>query len=351
MNKKKTKVLVCLSGGVDSSVTAALLVRAGYNVTAAFMINYDEKDQAKKNCWINDYRDAARVAAHLNIPIVRWNFTKEYKRDVLDYMYREYKAGRTPNPDVLCNQFVKFGAWLKKAKVEGFDFLATGHYATTKNGELLTAKDTHKDQTYFLHQLSKEQLSHTLFPLGPYTKPQVRVLAKKFKLPTATRAESMGICFVGEVPMKDFLEKKIKHTPGLIKDIETKEILGNHDGLAFYTIGQRHNLNSKNRAEPLHVVKKEAKTNTIFVGPKNSPGLFQSEIKLTKVHWISGQSPQFPVKCRVRLRHGQELRPATLIQKNKQVYLTVTKPEWAVAPGQFAVFYQNTHCLGGGIIA
>lgn len=351
MNKKKTRVLVCLSGGVDSSVTAALLARAGYDVTAAFMINYDAKDQAKKNCWITDYRDAARVAAHLGIPIVRWNFTKEYKRDVLDYMYREYKAGRTPNPDVLCNQFVKFGAWLKKARKEGFDYLATGHYATNKNGELLTAKDTHKDQTYFLHQLSKEQLQHTLFPLGPYTKPQVRALAKKFKLPTANRAESMGICFVGEVPMKDFLEKKIKHTPGLIKDIQTGETLGTHDGLAFYTIGQRHNLNSKNRAEPLHVVKKDPKTNTIFVGPKNSSELFQTEIKLTKVHWISGQPPQFPVKCKVRLRHGQNLRIAKITQKGKSIFLVCSQPEWAVAPGQFAVFYTTNHCLGGGIIA
>lgn len=348
---KKTKVLVCLSGGVDSSVTAALLVRAGYDVTAAFMINYDAKDQAKKNCWITDYRDAARVAAHLGIPLVRWNFTKEYKRDVLDYMYREYKAGRTPNPDVLCNQYVKFGAWLRKARAQGFNFLATGHYATTKHGVLLTAKDTHKDQTYFLHQLTKEQLNHTLFPLGSYTKPQVRLLAKQLKLPTAMRAESMGICFVGEVPMKDFLEKKIKHTPGLIKDIETGETLGKHDGLAFYTIGQRHNLNSKNRAEPLHVVKKEAKTNTIFVGPKNSLELFQPEIKLTKVHWISGQTPQFPVQCTVRLRHGQELRPATIIQKNKHVYLVPRAPEWAVAPGQFAVFYHTNVCLGGGVIA
>ena len=348
---KKPKVLVCLSGGVDSSVTAALLVRAGYDVTAAFMINYDEKDQAKKNCWITDYRDATRVAAHLGIPLLRWNFTKEYKRDVLDYMYREYKVGRTPNPDVLCNQFVKFGAWLKKSRAEGFDYLATGHYATTKKGELLMAKDAHKDQTYFLHQLTKEQLEHTLFPLASYTKPQVRALAKKLKLPTASRPESMGICFVGEVPMKDFLEKKIKHTPGLIKDIETGETLGKHDGLAFYTIGQRHHLNSQNRAEPLHVTKKDTKTNTLWVGTKNNPELFKTEIRLTKIHWISGQAGQFPVKCKARLRHGQELRPAKVIKKGTSIYLICDQPEWGIAPGQFAVFYHNNQCLGGGVIA
>ncbi len=371
---KKIKVLVCLSGGVDSSVTAALLVRAGYDVTAAFMINYDpalpfkkgtntgkwEKDQAKKNCWINDYRDAVRVSAHLGIPLVRWNFTKEYQRDVLAYMYKEYKAGRTPNPDVLCNQFIKFGVWLKKARAQGFDYLATGHYAATKNGELLMSKDTHKDQTYFLHQLNKEQLSHTLFPLDSYTKLQVRALAKKFKLPTATRAESMGICFVGEVPMKKFLEEKITHTPGAIKDIQTGKTLGKHDGLAFYTIGQRQHLGNLKTSgqnlqpgamEPQYIVKKDSKTNTIFVGPKNSSELFQIEIKLTKVHWISGQPPPFPVQCKVRLRHGQELRSAQIMQKSKHIWLVCANPEWAVAPGQFAVFYHHTNCLGGGVIA
>ncbi len=346
---KKTKVLVCLSGGVDSSVTAALLVRAGYQVTAAFMINYD--NDGDPNCWRHDYRDAVRVAAHLGIPIVRWNFTKEYKRDVLSYMYREYAAGRTPNPDVLCNQFVKFGAWLKKAQSLGFDYLATGHYANTRNGQLLTAKDTHKDQTYFLHQLSKEQLAHTLFPIGSYTKPQVRALAKKFKLPTALRAESMGICFVGEVPMKEFLEKEIKHNPGIIVHADSGKNIGTHDGLAFYTIGQRQHLTtSAGQTEAWYVVDKNQETNTLIIGPKDSPGLWKTKITLEKTHWISGQTPQFPLQCKVRLRHGQTLRSATITSVNNQTIVTFVEPEWGVTPGQFTVFYHHNFCLGGGII-
>lgn len=347
---KKNKVLVCLSGGVDSSVTAALLVHAGYDVTAAFMVNYD--NDGDPNCWRHDYRDATRVAAHLGIPLVRWNFTKEYKKEVLDYMYREYQAARTPNPDVLCNRQIKFGAWLKKAQRLGFDYIATGHYANVKKGELLIAKDEHKDQTYFLHQLSSEQLNQVLFPIGIYTKPQVRALAKKFKLPTADRAESMGICFVGEVPMKEFLEKKIKHKPGPIISYDSGEKIGTHDGLAFYTIGQRHHLaDFPGQNEPWYVVSKNSKTNTLVIGPKDSAPLWQSEIKLTKVHWISGQTPKFPLQCKVRLRHGQSLRPATIVAKGKQIFLQCHAPEWGVTPGQFAVFYTTTHCLGGGIIA
>jgi len=247
MPNNKIKILVAMSGGVDSSVAAALLVKAGFDVTGMFAVNYDEhasQDEAlAKSCWRPDYQDALRVCAKLGIPLLRWDFKKEYQRDVLDYMYREYRAGRTPNPDVLCNKFVKFGAWLKKARALGFDLLVTGHYARIKkisanNFSLQMSKDKNKDQTYFLNQLSQTQLKYVIFPIGQYTKPQVRALAKKLDLPTAQKEESMGICFVGEVPMKEFLQKKIKTKPGKI--VSTKrEVLGEHTGLPFYTIGER----------------------------------------------------------------------------------------------------------------
>ncbi|MCX6780129.1 MAG: tRNA 2-thiouridine(34) synthase MnmA, partial [Candidatus Magasanikbacteria bacterium] len=269
MNKKnKIKVLMCLSGGVDSSVAAALLVKAGYDVTAAFMVNYDELKNGV-SCWHPDYQDALRVSAKLGIKLLRLDFTKEYARDVLQYMYAEYDRGRTPNPDVLCNKFVKFGAWLKKADELGFDFIATGHYARTKKkGKdvlLVAAKDTNKDQTYFLHQLSQQQLSRTMFPIGDYTKEEVRKLAHKFDLSTAQKEESMGICFIGEVSMKDFLKDKVKATAGNIVDT-AGNILGEHTGLPFYTIGQRGVGLSNTGGKTLFVVDKDISKNELIVG-------------------------------------------------------------------------------------
>src|SRR3989339_2164877 len=279
--KRKEKILVAMSGGVDSSVAVALLVKAGYDVTGAFMVNYGASSErlpptsgasspqlrptslvdseftgrssdvvGTEPCWHGDYQDALRVAAKLKIPLLRLDFVKEYKKMVLDYCYKQYSAGRTPNPDILCNKFVKFGAWLEKAQKLGFDKLATGHYArlhcvtpgkpvTCHPDEsrdlcpkvackLLQSADTNKDQTYFLNQLTQKQLSKTLFPIGGYTKLEVRALAKKFNLPTADKAESMGICFVGEMPMREFLKGKVKAKPGKI--ISTSgELLGEHD--------------------------------------------------------------------------------------------------------------------------
>lgn len=357
-----------MSGGVDSSVAAALLVQAGYDVMGAFMVNYDNNGDV--NCWRHEYRDAVRVAAHLGIPLVRWDFIKEYKKDVLDYMYREYQLGRTPNPDVLCNKYVKFDAWLQKARAEGFDYIATGHYARvipsgmnesasewsrgipdSKRIVLLNSKDPKKDQTYFLNQLNQDQLSSVLFPIGNRTKPEVRRLAKKFELPTAQKEESMGICFVGEVPMKQFLEQKIKHKPGKIILSLTNEVIGKHDGLAFYTIGQRHMLNVTTINFPLYVVEKDVKKNNLIVGPKNDPGLLKKEIEITDVHWISGQAPEFPLQCEVRLRHQQPLQKVEIKKlENLKIILTFKKPQWGATPGQFAVIYKKDQCLGGGII-
>lgn len=358
---------MAMSGGVDSSVAAALLVDQGYDVTGAFMVNFDspispsarEGAGGSGSCWHGDYQDAVRVAAKLNIPLLRLDFTKEYKEKVLDYMYAEYEKGRTPNPDVLCNKFVKFGVWLDKIKELGFDKIATGHYAQIRNKEkrirkdkfltpysLLIPKDKNKDQTYFLHQLNQEQLSQTLFPLGRYTKPQVRKLAKKFALPTSDKEESMGICFIGEVPMKEFLAKKIKTQPGSIILSSTGEKIGEHEGLSYYTIGQRHGFTQKGGTKPLFVVNKNFVTNDLIVGEENDPLLWKKEIEVEAIHWISGVAPKFPLRAKVRLRHRQELQNC-IVENNKIIF---KKSQRAATPGQFAVVYQGRVCLGGGII-
>lgn len=345
MRGKKAKILVAMSGGVDSSVVAALLVKAGFDVTGMFAVNYEDNADGR-SCWRGDYQDALRVCAKLGIKLLRWDFTGEYRRDVLNYMYREYRAGRTPNPDVLCNKFVKFGAWLKKAKAFGFDYLATGHYARVKDGRLFVAQDKNKDQTYFLHQLNVGHLKQVMFPIGKHTKPQVRALAKKFGLPTAEKEESMGICFVGEVPMKEFLQKKIKPRPGKIVST-AGEILGEHQGLPFYTIGERLGLKSK----PYFVVSKNQKKNELIVGPENDPALFTKEITVGEVNWVSGQTPKFPLKCLVRLRHRQPLQKCHCEPLGKSNLLVkFGRPQRAVTPGQFAVFYLKGECLGGGVI-
>lgn len=408
MRERKMKILVAMSGGVDSSVAAALLLRQGYDVAGAFMVNYDTNDAnfytndanyANKNvdnadcankkfgeCWRNDYRDATRVAAKLGIPLFKLDFKKDYEKKVLAYMFAEYKKGRTPNPDVLCNKFIKFGVWLQKAKELGFDKLATGHYANIKTlkhkniktYKLLRAKDDNKDQTYFLHQLNQKQLKDVLFPIGDYKKSEVRKIAKKFNLPTADRAESMGICFIGEVPMKDFLLKKMKIKKGNIITSDG-EVVGEHDGLAFYTIGQRHlkiiNLKFKMQngdTKPLYVVDKRNETNELVVGFINDPLLYKKQAEVVGINWISGpvfapvpasrqeatpgklykngQKLTLPLECKVRLRHRQPLQAVQLVEKDDKITMQFANRQKAITPGQFAVFYLNGICLGGGVI-
>lgn len=335
-----------MSGGVDSSVAAALLVRAGFDVTGMYAVNYDDQKNDGTSCWRDDYQDALRVAAKLGIKLLRWNFVEEYRANVLDYMYREYSDGRTPNPDVMCNKFVKFGAWLTRAKENGYDFVATGHYAETRGGKLFCAKDKNKDQTYFLHQLSVEQLKSTIFPLGKYTKNQVRALAKKFDLPTANKAESMGICFVGEVPMKEFLEKKIEHHPGKI--VLDNNVVGEHVGLPFYTIGQRIGITGYNE-KPLYVVSKDIVNNILVIGGEDDPKLYAGTVQVADMNWLE-EPKKYPLNCLVRLRHRQELQKCTVTKHGKNILVKFQKPERAVTPGQFAVFYKRNICLGGGVV-
>ncbi len=357
--KRKTKILMAMSGGVDSSVAAALLVRQGYDVTGAFMINYDTMDSAVttdgESCWIPEYRDALRVAARLNIPLLKLDFKKEYKEKVLEYVYRKYEAGRTPNPDILCNSLIKYGAWLDVAKRKGFDILATGHYAqVAKKGKkyhLIESVDSDKDQTYFLHQLNQNQLSHAMFPIGKYKKSEVRELAEKFDLPTANKEESMGICFVGEVSMKEFLSKRIEGKKGNVRKMDG-EVIGEHEGLPFYTIGQRHGFAQSGGERPLYVVAKDREKNELIVGYDNDPALFTTKIEISEMNWISGEPMKSSFECLVRFRHRQKLEKCTVQVSNpRTITITCENPQRAISGGQFAVLYNNGECLGGGVIS
>jgi tRNA-uridine 2-sulfurtransferase len=347
-----------MSGGVDSSVVAALLVQQGYDVTGAYMRQWDDSKELSGVCsWKEDRRDAMRVAAKLGISLLTFDFIKEYQDFVMDYMFAEYKKGRTPNPDVMCNKYIKFGFWLKKAKELGYDAIATGHYCSLEekdgNYHLMQAKDENKDQTYFLHQLNQEQLSKTLFPLGEYCKDEVRKLAVDFELPTANRAESMGICFIGEVPMKEFLGQKIKPEIGNIV-LSTGENLGKHDGLPFYTIGQRNlGINSPQNTEenkPLYVVGKNSDENELIVGFEDDPLLFREKIELDDMHFVRGEAPELPFDCEVRLRHRQKLQAATFLKEDEKDVLVFKEKQRAVTPGQFAVLYIGGECFGGGVV-
>jgi tRNA-specific 2-thiouridylase len=294
-----------------------------------------------------------RVAARLKIPFITMDFEKEYRAKVVEYLFREYKKGRTPNPDVLCNRYIKFGMLLREAKKLGFSKVATGHYAGVsydgKKYHLQRAADEKKDQTYFLHQLTQAQLKHILFPLQSLTKPQIRDLAHKFNLPTADRKESMGICFIGPRAMKDFLGARIKHKPGPIVVQATGEKIGEHDGLAFYTLGQRHGFIKKGSDRALYIIGKDKKTNTLLVGDEHSPLLHTTTITVAKPHWILGK-PAFPFKCLARYVHAQALQEVTVSATLKGVTVSFEKPQRTPTPGQFVVFYNDNDCLGGGEI-
>lgn len=351
MPKAKRKILVGMSGGVDSSVSAALLVEAGYDVTGGFIKNWsDTKDLWTGECqWRGERRDALRVAAKLDIPLLTFDFEKEYRSRVLDRMFREYESGITPNPDVLCNQEIKFGLFFEAAMKLGFDGIATGHYAQIKdeNGvaHLMKANDPDKDQSYFLHRVSQEALSKSLFPIGHLPKAQVRELAEKFELPVAQKPDSQGICFVGKVDFHDFLRKKIAPQPG---DIVTPagEVIGKHDGLDAYTIGQRHGLKVNKEGKVWYVAAKNRdKNQLIAVSDREHPLLYKTEIGLRDIHWIAGRPSNENVELAVR--YHADLVPGKL--SGDQLILDI--PAWAPAPGQSAVLYQGDECLGGGFIA
>jgi tRNA-specific 2-thiouridylase len=344
------KVFVGLSGGVDSSVAALLLKQQGYEVIGVYMKNWSQDLPGMPCPWKEDYQDAKRIAVQLGIDFKMYDFQKEYRHKVVDYMLAEFKAGRTPNPDVMCNQEIKFRLFLDTALEDGADLIATGHYANTKNGRLFMAKDSNKDQTYFLYRVSKEALHKTLFPVGGLIKPQIRALAKKHKLVTATKAESMGICFIGKVGIKEFLQQYVKTKPGKIIN-QRKEVIGEHDGAIFYTIGQRHGL-EVGGGLPYYVTGKDMKKNEVYVTTDlQDENLWSREVKLTNMHWIIGEPAQNQ-KLTVRIRHRAKLIPVKKLNKSSNLHWTAELEEdvRALTPGQSAVFYSGHECLGGGIV-
>lgn len=342
------RVYVGMSGGVDSSLTAALLVEQGHDVTGIYMKNWTQDLPGMKCPWADDLADAKRVAVQLGIDFKVFDFEDEYRHKVVDYMIEEYKAGRTPNPDIMCNQEVKFKLFLEAALEDGADMIATGHYAQVQDGVLKMAADTNKDQTYFLYRVTGEALQKTLFPLGAYTKPKVREMAEARGLFTAAKKDSQGICFVGKVGIREFLSEYVEQKSGEIIDKKSGKVLGHHDGAIFYTLGQRHGLDLGGGL-PYYVVGKDMNKNEVYVTTDlNDATLWKTDVKLGAVHWIN-ESPQAGV-YQVRIRHRAPLIDADLSYDGDVTVLKLHDEQRAVASGQSVVIYQGDVCLGGGII-
>lgn len=398
LSEKKKIIYVGMSGGVDSSVTAALLKSAatpkdfekifcrptpkgfrGFDVRGVHIKMWS--DESIPCQFKEDRRDALRVAMKLDIPFETWDFTDEYRAQVVNYMISEYAAGRTPNPDVMCNRKIKFGIFLERARARGADFIATGHYVrlepefsiynfqfTNKKPETLEnlsienslkienyklkiANDLNKDQSYFLWTLTQNQLKDCIFPLGAYTKPQVRALAQDLGLPTAEKPDSQGICFIGEIDMRDFLKRHIPEKRGSIVTTAGNKI-GEHEGLSFYTIGQREGL-GVGGGIPFYVAKKDFNTNTLVVasGPFDDQ-LFGSSLEASDVHWISGKEPVFPLACTARIRYRQPLQHAAVTKNgNNNISVQFKEPQRAITPGQSIVCYKDSEMLGGACIS
>ena len=339
------KVYVGMSGGVDSSVTAALLKRQGYAVTGVYMKNWSQDLPGFVCPWQEDYQDAKRVAVQLGIDFETYDFEKQYRSKVVDYMVREYQAGRTPNPDIMCNQEVKFKLFLETALEEGADLIATGHYARIKDGQLFAGLDKSKDQSYFLYRVSEKALTRSLMPIGELKKTEVRKTAKKLGLATADKKDSQGICFVGKVGIKEFLLNELGPQPfGPLIDQTGKQV-GQHDGAIFYTIGQRHGLNVGGGL-PYYVTHKDMKTNTVYVTTNlDDKELWRKELTLENTHWIN-KKLDATKKYQARLRYRGPL-VACQLKGNK---LILAEEQRGLAAGQSAVIYDKDYILGGGVI-
>ena len=393
------RVVVGLSGGVDSSVAAYLLKEQGYEVIGLFMKNWhDDSVTISRECeWVEDSNDAMMVAEKLGIPFQTVDLSAEYKERIVDYMFGEYERGRTPNPDVLCNREIKFDVFLKIALGLGADYVATGHYCRkdviTREGKetyrLLAGKDSNKDQSYFLCQLSQDQLSRVLFPIGELTKPEVREIAAREELVTAGKKDSQGLCFVGKVRLPEFLQQKLKPKDGVIVEVpassesykkevrhfENKEeelayharkvryektdgkVVGKHQGAHYFTIGQRKGLNVGGTAEPLFVIDTDVEENIIYTGQgKDHPGLFRRTLFVTndEAHWVR-EDLALPLdgsmKVKARIRYRQPLQEATLYRVDGGLYVDFETPQSAITEGQFVAWYINDELVGSGVIS
>ncbi len=379
----KLKVFVGMSGGVDSSVAAALLVEAGYDVTGVYMKNWSKNLPGMYCSWADDLADAKRVAVRLGIDLKIYDFETEYKQKVVDYMLAEFKKGRTPNPDIMCNQEIKFKLFFETAMADGADLIATGHYARVENeltsfnsntnqlssspschsrfgeseaspkskiqSKLIRAIDDKKDQTYFLYRVTEQVLSKTLFPLGKFKKTEARQMAEKRGLITAHKKDSVGICFVGQVGVEQFLSQYIDFKIGDVVDFETKQKVGVHKGTPFYTIGQRHGLDLGGGL-PYYVVKKDNARNIVYVSRNiNQTNLWVKELLLEDIHWINTQ-PDFGKTYQIRVRHQAPLLNAKLILDENKLKVVLDQEIKRVASGQSVVIYDDLICLGGGIV-
>lgn len=355
-------VFVGLSGGVDSSVAAKLAKEQGYKVVGVYMKNWSQNLPGFVCPWKQDYQDAKRVAVQLGIDFLMFDFEKEYHHKVVDYMLDEFKAGRTPNPDVMCNQEIKFKLFLETAIANGADLIATGHYVKTKDGQLFVATDKNKDQSYFLYRITSQALSKSIFPIGNLRKPEVRKIAKDLGLVTAAKKESMGICFVGKVGIKEFLKNYVKSEPGSIID-QNGISIGQHDGAIFYTIGQRHGLDVGGGL-PYYVSGKDMTKNIVYVTNNlDDKNLWSKKIKLTDLHWINNP-PLIEKTYQIRVRYRAPLtdcsiQEQSLVQNSLKtttlhqgVTLKVDLAEAvrALTPGQSAVIYDSERVIGGGIV-
>ncbi len=389
---KKKRVIVGLSGGVDSSVAAYLLKEAGYDVIGLFMKNWhDESVTLSDECpWLEDSNDAMLVAEKLGIPFQTVDLSTEYKERIVDYMFDEYAAGRTPNPDVLCNREIKFDVFLKIALSIGADYVATGHYCqkeavSTKNGtvyRLISGADGNKDQSYFLCQLTQDQLAKTLFPIGHLQKSEVRKIAGELNFVTAEKKDSQGLCFIGKVSLPDFLQQQLQPKTGNIieipedfyngieppKTIVTQsqkiryqttngKIVGTHQGAHFFTIGQRKGLAVGGTPEPLFVIDTDVVENVVYVGQgKDHPGLLRQalQVSLADVHWVREDLKTIqgePMEVMARIRYRQPLQKATLIPQADAFYVMFDQPQSAITSGQFVAWYLEKELLGSGVIA
>lgn len=357
MNKlpHETRVVIGMSGGVDSSVAALLLKEQGYDVIGIFMKNWDDTDANGVCTATEDYNDVIEVCNQIGIPYYAVNFEKQYWDKVFTYFLDEYRAGRTPNPDVMCNKEIKFKAFLEHAIALGADYVATGHYARVAymDGEykMLRGVDDNKDQTYFLNQLSQEQLSKTMFPLGELKKPQIREMATEAGLATAAKKDSTGICFIGERNFKDFLSNYLPAQPGVMQTL-SGEVKGKHDGLMYYTIGQRHGLGIGGNGDPWFAVGKNLKENILYVEQGfHNELLYGDEVIATNVGWVSNKAKETEFTCTAKFRYRQADNKVTVqIVDENTVRILCDEPIRAITPGQAVVFYDGDECLGGATI-